>query len=217
MPSDRRILSQVFHMNVTVSQQKDFHGDVPTVPIWRFTLDEYHEMVRAGILHSGAPIEFLEGWLVTKMIKNPAHRVATRKTRLVLEHVVGERWSVDTQEAITTHDSEPEPDISVVRGDTTKLADRHPRPDEIGLLVEVADSTLSQDRGPKKRVYAAARIPVYWIVNLIDRCVEVYTMPTGPGPQPDYEVHRIFGPGELIPLVLDAEDVARLAVDDLLP
>ncbi len=200
------------------SQQPQLQGsDIPTVPIWRLTVAEYHKMIRAGILDSGAPIELLEGWLVKKMVKNPSHRVATRKTRLALERIVGPSWSVDTQEAITTHDSEPEPDVSVVRGDTTRLLDRHPTPGEVGLLVEAADSSLDRDRGTKKRAYAAARIPVYWIINLNDRCIEVFSMPTGPTNQPDYEVQQVFRPGESIPLTLDGKDVGPIAVDDLLP
>jgi Uma2 family endonuclease len=205
-------------MNPSIVQLDDFKcDDIPTMPIWRFTVEQYHEMIRAGILPSGAPVELLEGWLVRKMIKNPPHRVATRKARLTLERVLRERWSVDTQEPITTLDSEPEPDVSVIKGDTTRLIDRHPRPDEIELVVEVADTSLGQDRGPKKRIYAAARIPTYWIINLMDRCVEVYRSPTGPLQRSDYELQDIFGTGDTIPLALEGQEVARIAVVDLLP
>ncbi len=193
------------------------HGDVPADPVWRFTVEDYHEMIRIGILPSGAPIELLEGWLIKKMIKNPAHRVATRKTRIVLENIVPEGWSVDRQEAITTDDSEPEPDVSVVRGDTAQLLDRHPNPSEIGMLVEVADSSLDRDRGAKKRIYAAARIPAYWIINLIDKCVEEYTLPSVPSEQPDYANRQIFQPGDTILVRLDGKDIEQIAVSDLLP
>ncbi len=193
------------------------HDDVPSDSVWRFTVEDYHEMIRIGILPSGAPIELLEGWLIRKMIKNPAHRVATRKTRIVLENFVPEGWSVDTQEAITTDDSEPEPDVSVVRGDTAQLLDRHPNPSEIGMLVEVADSSLDRDRGAKKRIYAAARIPAYWIINLIDKCVEEYTLPSGPSEQPDYANRQIFQPGDTILVRLDGKDIEQIAVSDLLP
>ena len=174
-------------------------------------------MIRTGILEPDAPIELLEGWLVKKMIKNPAHRVATRKTRLALERVVGPDWSVDTQEAITTNDSEPEPDVSVVWGDTTKLIHRHPRPGEVGLLVEIADSSLDRDRGPKRRAYAAAGIPVYWIVNLIDRCVEVFSEPSGQAAPPTYDVKQVFKEGDSVPLLLRGHEVGRIDVDEMLP
>jgi len=190
---------------------------VPPEPVLQLTVGQYHEMTRAGVLQDGEPIELLEGWLVNKMIKNPPHRVAVRKCRLALESLLSADWSIDIQEPITTADSEPEPDISVIRGDTTELLDRHPGPDEIGLLVEVAETSLDRDRGWKKRIYAAARIEVYWIVNLVDRQVEVFTDPSGPADQPDYGTHQVFLVGDQVPVVLDRNEVGRIAVQDLLP
>ena len=190
---------------------------VPPEPVLPLTVPHYHAMIRSGALISGDPIELLEGWLVNKMIKNPPHRVAVRKCRMALESLLPAQWSLDIQEPITTADSEPEPDISVTRGDTTALLDRHPGPDEVGLLVEVADTSLQRDRGWKKRIYAAAGIPVYWIVNLVERQVEVFTGPSGPGDEPDYGTRQVFLPGDQVPVVLDGNEVGRIAVDDLLP
>lgn len=80
---------------------------------------------------------------------------------------------------------------------------------------------MQRDRGIKKRTYAAARIPTYWIINLVDRCVEVYTEPTGPAtkehPLPDYRKVRRFGPGDSVPVILGGREVGRVAVDELLP
>jgi Uma2 family endonuclease len=124
---------------------------------------------------------------------------------------------VDSQEPVTTVDSEPEPDVAVIRGLREKYVDRHPGPEDIGLLVEVADTSLERDRGWKKRIYAAAEIPVYWIVNLVERHVEVFTGPSGPGDRPDFGACEIFLPGDRISVVLDGNEVGRIAVDDLLP
>jgi Uma2 family endonuclease len=190
---------------------------LPPEPVLPLTVQQYHAMIRSGALPSGEPIELLEGWLVNKMIKNPPHRVAVRKCRIALERLLPRRWSLDIQEPITTADSEPEPDISVTRGDTTKLLDRHPGPDEVGLLVEVADASLERDRGWKKRIYAAAEIPVYWIVNLVERQVEVFTGPSGRGDSPDYGTIQVCRPGDHVPVVLDSTEVGRIAVNDLLP
>ncbi|MCY2991265.1 MAG: Uma2 family endonuclease [Planctomycetota bacterium] len=66
-------------------------------------------------------------------------------------------------------------------------------------------------------MYAVARIPVYWIVNLVDRQVEVFTNPSGPGEQPDYGVCQVFLPGDQVPVVLDRNEVGRIVVHDLLP
>src|SRR6266851_3947866 len=89
---------------------------VPTDVIWRFSVDQYHAIIRAGILTEDDPVELLEGWLVTKMPKNPRHRVVTRLIREALENLGAPGWYVDTQEPLTTADSEPEPDVMVVRG-----------------------------------------------------------------------------------------------------
>jgi putative restriction endonuclease len=85
------------------------------------------------------------------------------------------------------------------------------------LIAEVADSSLRRDRGWKKRLYARARVAVYWIVNLVDRQIEVYTEPTGPVKRPDYRQRADYKPGDKVPVVLDGREVARLAVNDILP
>lgn len=190
---------------------------VPPEPVVPLSVDQYHEMIRAGILLDGDPVELLEGWLVRKMSKNPVHTASTTKTRRQLEKIVPNGWSVDTQEPVTTHDSEPEPDISVIRGFREDYTDRHPGADEVGLLVEVAETSLERDRGWKKRVYAKARIGVYWIVNLVDLQVEVFTQPSGPTEDPDYLEQRSFLPGDQIPVVLDGREVGRVEVGQLLP
>jgi Uma2 family endonuclease len=201
----------------TVQPPTPCHFAMPPEPVLQLTVEQYHAMIRAGALESGAPIELLEGWLVTKTTKNPPHRVAVRKSRIALERILPPGWSVDIQEPITTPDSEPEPDISVTRGDTAQLLDRHPGPDQVALLVEVADASLDRNRGWKKRIYAAARIPVYWIVNLIERRVEVFDDPSGAGERPDYGIRRVYLPGDRIPVVLDGNELGQIAVDDLLP
>lgn len=190
---------------------------LPPEPVLQFTVAQYHEMARTGILVDGEPIELLEGWLVNKMTKYPPHSVATFETRRVLERLVPAGWLVDTQEPITTHDSEPEPDVAVVRGSRRDYLDHHPSPRDVGLLVEVADTSLDRDRGWKKRIYAAAGIPCYWIVNLIDRQVEVCTQPSGAGPRADYASREVFQPGDSIPLLLDNVATGLVAVNDLLP
>ncbi len=134
-------------------------------------------MIRAGILTDDDPVELLDGWLVSKMPKNPPHCVVTRLIRQALERLVPAAWYVDTQEPLTTADSEPEPDVVVVRGETRQYLDRHPGPEDVGLVVEVADTTLQRDRTSKKRLYARAGIPVYWIVNLPESRCEVYSEP----------------------------------------
>jgi Uma2 family endonuclease len=190
---------------------------VPPEPVARISVSQFHAMVRSGAFDEDDPLELLEGWLFKKMPKNPPHRVATRAARKALEKVLPPEWEVESQEPITTDDSEPEPDISVIRAGALENGLRHPTPEETGMVIEVSDTTLARDRGLKKRVFARARIPVYWIVNVVDRQVEVYTDPTGPADEPDYRPAQIFKPGELVPVVLDGKEIARLEVTQLLP
>lgn len=118
-------------------------------------------MIEAGILTDDDPVELLEGWLVFKLLKNPPHRATTRLVRAAIEQLLPEGWYVDSQEPITLADSEPKPDVVVVKGDTRQCLDRHPGPNDIALVIEIADKTLQRDRGTKKRAYARSRIPIY--------------------------------------------------------
>jgi Uma2 family endonuclease len=191
--------------------------DVPTEPVVRLSVKQYHEMINAGILGDGDPVELLEGWLVLKMPKKPSHSSVTRLVRKALLARIPPGWYVDSQEPVTTADSEPEPDLLVMRGDESTYLTRHPRPKDVALVVEVSDVTLHRDRTLKKRIYSRAKIPVYWIVNLIDGHVEVYTGPTGPGDRPDYRRRRDYGRDDELPLVIGRREVGRLAVRELLP
>ena len=190
---------------------------VPHDLIWRLSVQQYHAMIQAGILTEDDPVELLEGWLVLKMPKSPSHRMVTRLLGKALERLLPADWYVDTQEPITLIDSEPEPDVVVVRGDTRQYHDRHPGSQDVALVVEVADTTLRRDRTLKKRLYAQAGIPIYWIVNLPERWFEVYTQPSGPIESPDYGRRQDFGPADWVPVIIDNSEVGRIAVQQLLP
>jgi Uma2 family endonuclease len=142
------------------------------------------------------------------------HRIATRRVRKALERVVPQGWYVDSQEPITLPTSEPEPDGSVIRGDTADYADRHPPAAAVALVVEVADASLEFDRTLKKAIYAHAGIPTYWIVNLIDGRLEVYVDPTGPAESPDYRDCRNHLSGDEVPLLVEGVEAARMAVTE---
>lgn len=184
--------------------------------LFRLSVDQYHAMIKAGILTPDDSVEFLEGLLVVKMPKNPAQVLVKRLLRRALEGVVGKNFFVDQEDPVTVKDSEPEPDICVFRGEPRDYRDRHPGPEDTALVAEVADTSLRRDRGRKKHIYAKASMPVYWIVNLVDQRIEVYTDPTGPAKEPDYREHQDFGPGDTVPVVIDGKEVGRLKVADLL-
>jgi Uma2 family endonuclease len=190
---------------------------LPTLLLRRFSVDEYHQMIHTGILSEDEPVELLEGWIVIKMPRHPEHDLALEKSDAAIRDRLPAGWRIRIQCAVTTDDSEPEPDIALVRGPLPSRAASHPRPGEIALLVEVADSSLDHDRTVKGRTFARAAIPVYWIINLRDRQVEVYTDPTGPDPQPAYRTLRDYGETDAVPLVLDGHEIGRVLVRDLLP
>lgn len=190
----------------------------PPIPIRRFTVNEYHRMIQAGILGEDDDVELLEGWIVPKMPRNPAHdgTIAIVMTDVLTPRLPAE-YHCRGQSAITTADSEPEPDIAVVRGPKRIFLIRHPGPADMPLVIEVADSSLDRDRTYKARIYANGNVPVYWIVNLADEQVEVYTDPTGPDPAAAYRIVRVYRLGDLVPFVLDGRDLGPIPVQELLP
>ncbi|MGB7895398.1 MAG: Uma2 family endonuclease [Microcoleus sp.] len=190
---------------------------IPNDLILRLSIEQYHAIIQAGILTDDDSVELLEGWLVFKMPKNPPHRVTTRLVRTALENILPAGWYVDSQEPITLSNSEPEPDIVVVRGDTRQYLDRHPGGEDIALIIEVSDTTLQRDRTVKKQIYARAGISIYWIVNLVEEQVEVYSQPLVEVEQPDYSQRLDFGRSAVIPIIIEGIEIGAIAVDALLP
>jgi Uma2 family endonuclease len=189
----------------------------PPEPIWRLSVAQYQEMINTGILDEDDPVELLEGWLIPKMPKKPRHIVAKGIASDALTRLLPPGWHVNEQEPLTTEDSEPEPDVMVIRGSRRDYLERHPGPDDVSLVIEVSDSTLKRDRGLKKRIYARAGIQVYWIINLIDNQIEVYTDPTGTAEEPDYQRRQDYSPDDEIPVVIEGKETGRLAARELLP
>jgi hypothetical protein len=185
--------------------------------LWRVSVERYHEMLETGLITKDDRLELLEGFLVEKMSIKPFHTFVTETVRELLAAVVPDGYFVSAQQPITTDDSEPEPDILIIHGRRHDFLDHHPGPESVALLVEVADSTLYQDQTWKKRVYARASVSVYWLINLPERQVEVYTQPSGPTTNPAYRQLLTYREGDHIPLFLNEREVARLPVSDLLP
>jgi Uma2 family endonuclease len=192
-------------------------ADLPGVVVWRLSVEQYHEMIRTGILTEDDPVELLNGWLVPKMTKTPRHRMVTKLVYGALEDRVPQGWYVDSQEPVTLAVSEPEPDVVIVRGQTRDYADRHPGPGDVGLVVEVSDSSLDRDSEFKRRIYAEARIPHYWVVNLIAGRIETYAGRSAESAGDfDYQ-RRDYVAGESVPVFLDGQEVSRVNVSEILP
>jgi Uma2 family endonuclease len=183
----------------------------------RWTCHEYERLIDHGFLHEDDPIELLDGLLLVKEPQHSPHRTAVLLVARAVERAFGEGWFVQTQSPIILDDrSEPEPDVCVVRGSPRDYVDAHPR--HPALIVEVAQSGLRIARGRKARGYARARITDYWIVNLVDRVLEVHREPARPGPARPrwgYAAIDTLGPdASVTPL---AAPSAAIRVADLLP
>jgi Uma2 family endonuclease len=193
----------------------------PTVVnrFYRLTVAQYHAMADAGILGEKDRVVLLEGLLVAKMTKPQPHIVATGLTQDALTQALPVGWYVESQEPITIEaiQSAPEPDVKVVRGTRRDYRNRRVTPADVALVVEVADSSVREDQTTMKAIYAAASIPFYWLLNLPANRLEAYSDPTGPDPTPDYRHRTDLGADDVVPLILGGQEVARIAVRDLLP
>lgn len=105
----------------------------------------------------------------------------------------------------------------IVRGRTEDYTTAHPTPAVIPFVLEVADSSLRRDREDKRRIYARNGIAVYWIVNVADRLIDVFTGPSGAVLTPDYATTTTYHPGDTVPVVLAGTTIATVSVNDLLP
>jgi Uma2 family endonuclease len=189
----------------------------PVAGFRTFTVAEYHKMIDLGVLTEDDRIELLEGYLVEKMPHDP---IRDGTIQLVDDAVAGAApagWCGRVQLAAALPPSEPEPDFVLARGNKRSYLARHPGVADIGLVIEVSNTSLDSDRTNKLRIYARAALPVYWIVNVVDRQVEVYEQPSGPTADPSYGASRIYKPGDAVPLELDRVLIGTIPVAELLP
>lgn len=177
---------------------------------------EYDRLIDLGVFE-GEPLELLGGHLVVAEPKGAYHSSAVSTAEYAVRAALPSGWIVRTQSPVSLDDeSEPEPDLVVVPG---RPADyRHAHPERPALAVEVADSSVFFDRQHKGSLYARAGIQDYWIVNLVDRVLEVYRDP-GPDPSAPYgwryrAVTTLAPPAIVVPL---AFPTAPIAVSALLP
>jgi Uma2 family endonuclease len=186
---------------------------VQTVPVeTRYTVERYFELVETGVLHADDRVELLEGVIVAVSPQNPRHASATTRAHHALANALAHRAVVRVQMPLVLGSySVPEPDVAVVPGTDADYDDAHPT--TALLIVEVADSSLLQDRLTKSALYAAAGIPEYWLVNLRDDCIEVFRAPDPSTRR--YAETRTRRRGEQIDLVACAD--AQVSVSDLLP
>lgn len=148
-----------------------------------WNVQEYRRMSELGILNPDERTELVSGQILFMAAKGTPHVLALRLLAVALDSLLmNQPFFVSTQDPIQLDNfSQPEPDLAIVRGTALDYADRHPNPDDIELVVEVADSTLRYDCEIKDKLYAQAGIEDYWVVDVKNRQLHVFRNPTPTG------------------------------------
>jgi Uma2 family endonuclease len=163
----------------------------------RFSLADYEQMVDLGILTENDRVELIRGEIIEKMSIGEFHAACVRKLTRLFTSRLGDRASVSVQNPVVMADSEPEPDVTLLVPREDEYAASHPGPDDIVLVVEVSDASLAFDRHVKGSLYAENGVAEFWILNLLDRTLEVHRQPQ-PGGQ--YADVRILAASDVVDL-----------------
>jgi Uma2 family endonuclease len=184
-----------------------------TVVRHRFSVEDYHRMAQAGILGEDDRVELIEGEVVQMAAMGSRHAAQVRRLQRLLQRSLSDRASVSVQCPIRLgHYSEPEPDLALLRPREDDYAAAHPGPEDVLLVVEVADTSADYDRQVKVPLYARHGIAEAWLLDLERGQVEVYRRPSAGG----YGERRVLGPGDaLSPLAFP--DIALPLGDVLVP
>ncbi|MGD9894470.1 MAG: Uma2 family endonuclease [Dehalococcoidia bacterium] len=179
---------------------------------WRLTVDDYHRMAKAGILHEDDRVELIEGELIEMATIGSYHFTSVNNLNQEFSGRSSGRFIVSVQNPVrVSRHSEPRPDIALLRPRADKYAGGLPGPEDVLLIVEVSDPTVAADRRVKLPLYAAAGIPEAWLVNIPRRSIEVHREPRGGR----YQQVTVFRKGERIALLLLLD--VTVAVEDILP
>ncbi len=205
-------------LTVALTQSMPLPVDPGWVPssLYRLTLEQYEAMADAGIITGRDRVHLINGFLVAKLTQHTPHSTSDILCGAELDRVIPPGWHVRPAKPIRIpspgRDSKPEPDRCVARGGARDYSRRDPGPADVALVVEVSDSSLDDDR-KQSEIYGRAGIPFYWIVNLVDGQVEVYS---NPGPS-GYQALEVLAPGHVLSVIIDGVEVGRIPVADILP
>ncbi len=180
-----------------------------TLTTAKFTLDDYHRMIDTGILDDRA-VELLNGEIIEMAPEGEPHAYTNTEARDYLIALLGERAKIRDAKPISipSSNSEPEPDLAIVQPLGRAYREHHPYPDDIFWLIEFSDSSLKKDLDPKAKLYAAAGILEYWVVNLNAQQVVVFRNPVNGS----YQSEQVLSQGNIFPLAFPdiAVSVRRL-------
>jgi Uma2 family endonuclease len=188
-------------------------ASVSTLARKKFRTDEIYKMVEAGILPEESGWELIDGEIIHRMSIGSRHAGVVRKLSKILERKYGDAALISGQNPIHIDEhNEPEPDIALLKPHEDFYINSHPTSKDVLLLVEVSDSTLEYDREIKKSLYAKAGIFEFWLVNLQNNTLEVYSQPKNE----NYYLARILESGEKVEsgtfenLTIEIDDILGL-------
>ena len=161
----------------------------------KWTVEDYHHAIATGQF-SDRQIELIQQEIVEMSPEGPIHHFLTMNGADYLRSVLGQQAIISEAHPITLIDSEPEPDIAIVRPPATRYKTRHPYLEDIYWIIEIADSTLAKDLGVKKALYANAGIPEYWVIDISTTTLKVFQKPT----KQDYQSAQDYRDGIVSPL-----------------
>lgn len=186
----------------------------PTEELYRFSVPQYMKLIGEGFFGHDTRTELINGLVIHKMTRYAPHDGTLDFLNRWFIRQLTDDWASRCQLGFVLSHSVPEPDLAIVRGPAKKYRRQHPRGADTFLVIEVAEDSLDGDRREKGPMYAAARIPEYWIVNVVDFQVEVYTQPRA-GKTPGYRQRKDYSGKASVPLVLDGKEIAQLPVADI--
>lgn len=187
------------------------------IPVRRLSLAEYYAIGRDDDLADDERLELIDGLIVRDTDKSPGHAVCVTLIADFLWSNMPDPLDIRTRSGVEMFDSQLAPDCAVVHGKPRRYNTRFPGVGDIEMIVEVSESVVALDRIVKGRIYARSNIQVYWLVNLPNRQIEVYTLPTGDIAQAHYRAKSVYEEGVKVPLELGGKCLAEIAVADLLP
>jgi len=161
------------------------------VPPYRVTPERFDALIESGHFAPESKIELIDGWVIEKPMKNAPHEITSNKVNRWLHRVLPDGWFVSIEKSFDAQSNLVIPDAMLVRGDPGDYQNRRPSAHDVGLIIEIADSSLAYDQGIKTGLYLNAGVQRYWISNIQERVIEVYT------------------------LVIDGAEFGRLTVADL--
>ncbi|MGD1804147.1 Uma2 family endonuclease [Dapis sp. BLCC M126] len=176
-----------------------------------FTVDQYYKMLEAGIFNENERVELIRGEIIEMSPIGIRHSACVKRLNELFFLRLGKAVTLGIQDPVRLNNtSEPQPDVSLLQRRPDFYETQHPQPENVFLLIEVSDTTVKYDQEVKIPLYAENNIVEVWLVNLTEKCLEVYRQPTANG----YEIVQTFQKGETV--TIQALSNVTFTVDEIL-